>query len=255
MLSPKATMAAAVGGGPDVDGFQEVPGGDVFGVGRERLRADDVAGGDVVGLVGRAVDGEVRDLLCGEEEADGEVGEGGRASMRDGVARRRGAGGDDDRAGLPPKVRALAAGSAMSPLRAGERDVRGADGQGLGAELVREFDAHERAADRDVDDLAEGGVGGGEGGGASAGVLGRVGRSRSAVAQVPTQWSGGGAAQAARGRVRGRRRAAGGGGSSWESSPHHHPPDMRGSASGGWIVRSAAGNTRRITSAEPTRFC
>ena len=46
----------------------------------------------------------------------------------------------------------------MAPTGAGECDVGAADLQRCGAEGVAENDADARAADRDVDDLAQGGV-------------------------------------------------------------------------------------------------
>ena len=60
----------------------------------------------------------------------------------------------------PAKVRpaALARSMVLPPLLM--RDVRGADGERRGAELIGEDDTHGWAADGDVDDLAQGGVGG-----------------------------------------------------------------------------------------------
>ncbi len=60
----------------NIDAFEEGPVGDLAGV-AERGCADGIAGSLIAGLVGEAVQADVLDGLGGQEDADGEVGEGG----------------------------------------------------------------------------------------------------------------------------------------------------------------------------------
>lgn len=57
------------GVGGDVDSFEEVPGEECLWA-VERGGADDVAGYEIVGLIGEGMDGELVDRLVGQEEAD-----------------------------------------------------------------------------------------------------------------------------------------------------------------------------------------
>ncbi len=117
--------------------------------------------------------GEVGRLLGGEEEADGEVGEG-REGEGGGVADGGGAGGDGD-GGAAAEGEDVGGGEGDVACGGGEGDVGGGDGEGFGAELVGELDADERAAEGEMDGLAEGGVGAEQGGVVGAIGIGTVG--------------------------------------------------------------------------------
>ncbi len=94
--------------------------------------------------------------LGGDEETDGQVGEGGELQVG-WVADDHGSCGDGD-GGAAAEGEGI--GGAEVDLAAGgsEGDVGGSDGEGFEAELVGEDDADCRSAERDVDDLAIGGV-------------------------------------------------------------------------------------------------
>jgi hypothetical protein len=139
----------------DVDSFEEVPGEEGLR-GVERGGADDVAGDEVVGLVGEGVEGELADGLVGEEEADGEVG-GGSDFDGGGVADGEGSGLDDD-GGLAAEGECGCGAGGDGAGAGAESDLCGADGQGVEAEFIGENDADGGAADGDVDDFAEGGA-------------------------------------------------------------------------------------------------
>jgi len=143
-------------GGFDVDAFEEGPGVEFFGR-VEGFGSDDVAGDDVAGLVGEAVLGDLLDGLGGDEEADGDVGEGWEFEVG-GVADDEGAGRDGD-GGTAAEGEGVGGGEVDFAMACAEGDVRGADGEGVEAELVAEDDADGGAAEGDVDDLAVGGVG------------------------------------------------------------------------------------------------
>ncbi len=118
--------------------------------------ADDVAGDEVVGLVGEGVEGDLVDGLVGEKEADGEVGEGERALRATGSLTTRAPGGMVME-GCPPKVSAVAVPGVMAlvpELRAiwAAPMVRGSRPNSL-VRMTRT----DGTADGDVDDLAEGG--------------------------------------------------------------------------------------------------
>ena len=146
----------AVRGDLDVDALDEGPGADLGGA-IEGLGADDVAGRGVAGLVGGAVLREMGDGLRGKEEADGEIGGGGQVH-RGGIADHQRAGRNDD-GGASAEGEAGGGDEIDGAAALADGDVRRADGERLGAELVGEDDADLRAADGDVHDLAQGGVG------------------------------------------------------------------------------------------------
>ena len=147
---------------------------------------------------------DLADGLGGDEEADGEVGEGGELEAG-GIADGEGSGGDGD--GGASAEGEGAGGGGVDGIAAGaEGDVGRADGEGVEAELVADDDADGGAAEGDVDDLAVGGVG--------CAVLGvGIFRATGAAAQVPTQWSGEAAAaglavRAVRERIRRARKGS-----------------------------------------------
>src|SRR5271154_3695236 len=98
------------------------------------------------------------DGLLGKEEADGKVRAGGQVDV--------GPVADGERAGWDGDGGASAEGEAGGgdeidrAASLADGDVRGADGERVGAELIGEDDADHGAADGDVDDPADGGAGG-----------------------------------------------------------------------------------------------
>ena len=141
--------------GGDVDSFEEVPGEECLR-GVERSGADDVAGDEVVGLIGEGMEGELVDWLIGEKEADCEVGKGSDFEG-DGVTDDEGAGWNDD-GGFSVEGEC---GCASRGNRAGagaKGDLCSADGEGVEAEFVGENDTDRGAADGDMNDLAKGGA-------------------------------------------------------------------------------------------------
>ena len=155
--------------GGDVDALEEVPGEEgLWAV--ERGGGDGVARGEVVGLVGEGMEGELVDGLVGEKEADGEIGRGSDFEGY-GVADDEGSGGNGD-GWLSVEGEGSSAGGGDGGGFRAESDLCGADGEGVEAEFVGEDDADGRAADGDVDDLAEGGAVGAVGAELCGGILG-----------------------------------------------------------------------------------
>ena len=145
----------AVRGDLDVDALDEGPGTDLSGA-IEGFGADDVAGRGVAGLIGGAVLREMGDGLRGKEEADGEIG-GGRQVHHGGIADDQRAGRNDD-GGVSAECEAGGGDEIDGAAALADGDVRRADGERLGSELVGEDDAQLGTADGDVHDLAQGGV-------------------------------------------------------------------------------------------------
>ncbi len=149
--------------------------------------ADDVAWGDVVGLVGEADGARPADGLRRDEEADGYVGDG-REFEAGGVADGEGAGWDGD-GGASAEGECAGGGEVDVRCRwCGARCCAAPMVQGIEAELVGEDDADARDR-RERRGRSRGRV-----------VLGRrrtclrmFGIATGEVAQVPTQWSGGAA--------------------------------------------------------------
>src|SRR6185312_10363118 len=97
------------------------------------------------------------DGLRGNEDTDGEVRRW-RQLQVDGIADHERSRRDGDRRPSIESERARSGGVDLAAPGA-ERDVGCSDGQRVAAEFVGQDDADGGAADRDVDDLAEGGVG------------------------------------------------------------------------------------------------
>jgi hypothetical protein len=145
----------AVAVGEDVNSFEEVPAEKLLW-GVERGGGDYVARDEVVRLVGEGVEGELIYGLVGEEDADGEAGE--RSDFEgDWIADHQGAGGNDD--GCLSAEGERGSGSRDSAGARAEGNLRRADGERVEAEFVGEDDPDRASAERDVDDLPEGGAG------------------------------------------------------------------------------------------------
>ncbi len=157
--------------GLDVDTFEEQPGVEVFGAG-EGGGGDGVAGDTVVGLVGCTVIADLGDGLIGEKDAHGEIREGSDFEWSS-VADDEGSGRNDDGGAVAKGERGCGGDGAAF---AAKSDGGCVDGEGLDAELVGEDNANGWAADRDVNDLAEGDAGGVVLVEFAAGVLFSVGR-------------------------------------------------------------------------------
>jgi hypothetical protein len=141
--------------GLDVDAFEEIPGW-ILGGRAERWGGDFVAVLDEVGLLGRAVGGDVGDGLDRQVEAHGDVGEGGRGEVN-GIAEDHSSGGNDD-GSLAAEDEGMER-LGLNGVGAGaEGHAGGVDAERLGAEFIGETDAEGLSGERRVDDLAEGGV-------------------------------------------------------------------------------------------------
>src|SRR4030081_322186 len=119
----------AVGG--DGDSFEEVPGEECLWC-VERGGGDDVAGNEVVGLIGEGMEGELVDGLVGEKEADREVGSG-RDFEGGGVADGEGSGRDDD-GGLSTEGECGCGAGGDGTGAGAEGDLCGADSEWIEAE-------------------------------------------------------------------------------------------------------------------------
>jgi hypothetical protein len=148
--------SCAVRGDLDVNSLDEGPGADFAGV-IEGLRSNHIAGRSVTGLNSGAVLGELANGLRRKEETDGEV-RLGREIQRGRVADRQSPRRDDDR-GVSAEGEAGGGDEIDGAGALANGDVCRADGERLGAELVSEDDADHGAAERDMHDLAQGGVG------------------------------------------------------------------------------------------------
>jgi hypothetical protein len=145
--------AFVVGG--DVDSLEEVP-GEEGGGSVERGGADDVAGNEVVGLIGEGMEGQLIDQLVGEKDADCEIG-GGSDFEGHWVADDQGAWRDDD-CGCSAEGEWCGAACGNGAGPGAEGYLCSTDGQRIKPEFVGEDYADRRAADGDMDDLAKGGA-------------------------------------------------------------------------------------------------
>lgn len=140
----------------NVDAFEEVPAEELLRV-VERCGGDCVACGEVVGLVGEGVEGELVDGLVGKKEADSQVGEG-CGFEGDRIADHQGSGWDND-GGLSAEGEWCSGACGYAATGGPQCDLCGGDGERVEAEFVGEDDAEGLAAEGDVDDLAKGGAG------------------------------------------------------------------------------------------------
>lgn len=118
----------------DFNVFEEAPGGGLGGVG-ERVGGELIAAGLEAGLEGEAVLGEGSNLLGGDVEGEGEVGECGEIEG-DGVADGDGSGRDGD-GGMAVEGESYGGGGLDGAVRlcgvGGERGLCAADDEGIGA--------------------------------------------------------------------------------------------------------------------------